>query len=48
MNDRFTYAQDLLASLLPPDRVMAIKGGHKWSTWKKLWEHFLDQNIFRP
>jgi pimeloyl-ACP methyl ester carboxylesterase len=47
-NDRFTYAQDLLASLLPPENVEAIKGGHDWSTWKKLWEHFLDQNIFRP
>lgn len=46
--DRFTYAQDLLASLLPPEQVDAIKGGHDWSTWKKLWEHFLDQNIFIP
>lgn len=46
--DRFTYAQDLLASLLPPEQVIAINGGHDWSTWKELWEHFLDQNIFRP
>jgi len=46
--DRFTYAQDLLASLLLPEHAMTIKGGHDWSTWKKLWEHFLDQNIFRP
>ena len=46
--DRFTYAQDLLASLLPPEQVIAINGGHDWSTWKKLWQHFLDQNIFRP
>jgi pimeloyl-ACP methyl ester carboxylesterase len=45
-NDRFTYAQDLLASLLPPGQVIAIDGGHDWSTWKKLWDRFLDQNIF--
>ncbi len=47
-NDRFTYAQDLLASLLPPEQVIAIDGGHDWSTWKKLWDRFLDQNIFGP
>jgi pimeloyl-ACP methyl ester carboxylesterase len=47
-NDRFTYAQDLLASLLPPEQVIAIDGGHNWSTWKKLWDRFLDQNIFGP
>jgi pimeloyl-ACP methyl ester carboxylesterase len=47
-SDRFTYAQDLLASLLPPAQVIAIDGGHDWSTWKKLWDRFLDQNIFEP
>lgn len=47
-DDRFTYAQDLLASLLPPEQVIAIDGGHSWSTWKKLWDSFLDQNIFGP
>jgi pimeloyl-ACP methyl ester carboxylesterase len=47
-NDRFTYAQDLLASLLPPEQVVALDGGHDWSTWKKLWDRFLDQNFFGP
>ena len=47
-NDRFTYAQDLLAALLPSEQVIAIDGGHDWSTWKKLWDRFLDQNIFGP
>lgn len=47
-NDRLTYAQDLLATLLPPKQVIAIDGGHNWSTWKKLWDRFLDQNIFGP
>lgn len=45
-HDRFAYGQDFLASLLPPEQVIAIDGGHDWSTWKKLWDRFLDQNIF--
>jgi hypothetical protein len=44
--DRFSYAQDLLASLLPPEQVIALNGGHDWSTWKKLWDQFLDRKIF--
>ena len=44
--DRFTYAQDFLASLLPAEQVLAIDGGHDWSTWKKLWNQFLDRKIF--
>ncbi len=47
-DDRFTYAQNLLATLLPPEQVVTLDGGHDWSTWKKLWDRFLDQNIFRP
>jgi pimeloyl-ACP methyl ester carboxylesterase len=47
-NDRFTYAQDFLASLLPPEQVIAIDGGHDWSTWKELWGRFLDRKIFGP
>jgi pimeloyl-ACP methyl ester carboxylesterase len=46
--DRFTYAQDVLAALLPPEQVAAIQGGHDWTTWKKLWDRFLDQKVFGP
>jgi pimeloyl-ACP methyl ester carboxylesterase len=46
--DRFAYAQDYLSTLLPPEQVIAIDGGHDWSTWKTLWTRFLDQNIFGP
>jgi pimeloyl-ACP methyl ester carboxylesterase len=45
--DRFSYAQDFLASLMPPEHVIAIDGGHDWPTWKKLWDLFLDKNIFQ-
>jgi pimeloyl-ACP methyl ester carboxylesterase len=42
-NDRFSYGQALLADSLPPDHVFAIKGGHNWRTWTKLWNLILDQ-----
>jgi len=45
-DDRFTYGQDYLATLLPSEHVAAIEGGHDWSTWYKLWDRFLDQRIF--
>ncbi|HEX9020882.1 MAG TPA: alpha/beta hydrolase [Nitrospirota bacterium] len=44
--DRFTYAQDYLASLMPPQQVIVVDGGHNWETWKKLWDLFLNRNIF--
>jgi pimeloyl-ACP methyl ester carboxylesterase len=47
-NDRFAYAQDFLATLLPPEQVIVMDGGHDWSTWRKLWDRFLDQNMFAP
>jgi hypothetical protein len=45
-DDRFAYAQDFMASLLPSEQVVVIEGGHDWSTWEMLWNRFLDQNIF--
>jgi pimeloyl-ACP methyl ester carboxylesterase len=45
-NDRFAYAQDLLAANLPPERVIAIEGGHDWQTWGTLWKLFLKRLSF--
>jgi hypothetical protein len=42
-NDRFSVGQDFLASLLPPEHVIVMDGGHDWSTWQKLWNRFLDR-----
>jgi pimeloyl-ACP methyl ester carboxylesterase len=44
--DRFSYGQEFLASLMPPEQVIIIDGGHDWTTWTKLWNLFLDRNIF--
>jgi pimeloyl-ACP methyl ester carboxylesterase len=46
LNDRFSFAQAFLASSLSPEHVIAINGGHDWSTWMKIWDLFLDRDIF--
>ena len=48
LSDRFAYSHEYLAALLPPGHVIARKGGHDWTTWKKLFNQFLDQDIFKP
>ena len=45
-SDRFSYAQDYLATLLPNEQVIAIDGGHNWRTWRKIWGMLLGKNIF--
>jgi pimeloyl-ACP methyl ester carboxylesterase len=45
-SDRFAYGQGFLGSFLPRERVLTIDGGHGWSTWRALWNQFLDQHIF--
>lgn len=44
--DRFSHEQDYFASLLPRERVIAIDGGHRWGTWKRIWALLLDKKIF--
>jgi len=43
--DRYYNAQKLLADGLPGDRVITVDGGHYPSTFKKLWQIFLDKDI---
>ena len=45
--DRFSYAQEYLASVMQADHVIAIDGYHSWRTWKKIWLMLLDKNIFQ-
>lgn len=42
--DPFRSAPQLLAGLLPPNRVYAIAGGHDYHTAKALWKIFLENN----
>jgi len=41
--DRFSRGQDLLASILPPEHVVALFGGHDWMTWGRAWDIILDR-----
>lgn len=44
--DRYRGASQMLAELLPPDRVIVKPGGHDWETWKTLWGIMLDKQPF--
>ena len=41
--DRFAEGHRLLASLLPPERVLTASGGHDWAPWRQLWADWLDR-----
>jgi pimeloyl-ACP methyl ester carboxylesterase len=43
--DRFSAAHELLAAALPAGSVDVIAGAHDWSTWRRLWENFLDSRF---
>jgi len=45
-SDRFAASYRLLASLLPPDRVVTGSGGHDWKTWTGLWDRLLHSAQF--
>lgn len=43
-NDTYKRASELLAPLLPPDRVMVIRGAHDYATFTTLWKMFLEND----
>jgi pimeloyl-ACP methyl ester carboxylesterase len=43
-NDPYRSGQRLLATLLPPNRVYVINGGHDFPTLKALWKIFLEND----
>jgi pimeloyl-ACP methyl ester carboxylesterase len=40
--DRFAQIQTLMAAVLAPEACQIIAGAHDWSTWRRLWELFLE------
>lgn len=42
-DDALAPANEMLATLLPEGRVDAVRGGHDWAAWARLWERFLDR-----
>jgi pimeloyl-ACP methyl ester carboxylesterase len=41
--DRFAGASTILARVMPSERLIAIAGGHNWTTWLRLWRRILDE-----
>ncbi len=41
--DSLAEANEVLASMLPRERIYTAHGGHDWKTWASLWEQFLDR-----
>jgi len=46
-DDIYNKAQMLLAEYLPPERVIRMPGGHRFSTFKQIWDVFLDKQILK-
>ncbi|TVR92753.1 MAG: alpha/beta hydrolase [Wenzhouxiangellaceae bacterium] len=42
-SDRMGRGNQLLAELLPEERILVIEGGHRWSTWRELWLELLER-----
>lgn len=43
--DRFVAAHRLLADVLPAGRSDVVPGGHDWTPWRALWDHWLDRGL---
>ena len=42
-DDRLALGHRMLASLLPPDAVSVVDGGHDWPPWEALWAQWLER-----
>ena len=45
--DGYYRGQKLLADYLPPDRVIETPGKHSFSTFKNIWDIFLDEQVLQ-
>lgn len=43
--DRFAGSNQIIAKVLPADRVTTTDGGHEWQPWQRLWASFLDRSV---
>ncbi len=46
VDDRFVLASKILAQRLPPQRSLALAGGHDWPSWRGLWQAWLARGNF--
>ncbi len=45
--DRFADRIERVAERFPPASRHTVAGGHDWSAWLPLWEHFLEAGYFK-
>ena len=45
--DFYCQAQKLLASSLSPEHIIEVSGKHRFSTFKRIWDIFLDREILK-
>ena len=41
--DAYARGHKLMAAILPPERALIVDGGHRFKTFRRIWEMFLDQ-----
>lgn len=46
-DDTYVTGQDLLAAVLPPERVVVTSGGHDLRTFQKIWDIYLGKNVLK-
>ncbi|HKJ64876.1 MAG TPA: alpha/beta fold hydrolase [Desulfopila sp.] len=46
-SDEYVKGQRLFSTVIPPDRVIAVDGGHDLATIVSLWDSFLDRELYR-
>jgi len=43
--EEFASANELLADVLPSERLVVRDGGHTWTTWTPIWKRFVESGI---
>ena len=47
-NDRLSDANQLIADVMPVNRVVTMPGGHKWTVWVPIFESLLQRALYVP
>ncbi len=44
--DGLAQFQQIIGTILPPERLLSAPGGHDWPPWKQMWGNVLDRSPF--
>jgi len=45
-HDGLAQFQEIMGTILPPERLLSAPGGHDWPPWKQMWGNALDRAPF--